>query len=63
MSPAPVIVRLQDLGDSGQPFCDGIVTAGLPDLQRDERGDLIAERGRIHVGSVSGDDAPVAHPI
>ena len=56
-------VRLEHLGDGGEPFRYGIVAAGLADLQGDERGHLVAERGRVHVGSVSGDHAAFGHPF
>jgi hypothetical protein len=56
-------VSLEHLGDRGQPLRDAVVAADLPDLERDERGDLVAERGRIHVGSVGGDDAAVTHAV
>jgi hypothetical protein len=56
-------VGLQHLGDHGQLRRDGIVAAGLADLERDERGDLITERGRVHVGPVSGDHAAIAHAV
>jgi hypothetical protein len=52
-----------DLGDRGQPFGHWVVAAGLADLQGDERGDLVAERGRIYVGSVPGDHAAVLQPL
>ena len=64
MSPAPVMVCTSaPLGDRGQPFRDGIVAAGLADLKRDERGDLVAERRRIDVRAVSGDHAAFPHPV
>src|SRR5271166_5013290 len=56
-------VRLELLGDLGEPLCDGVVAAGLPDLQGDERGHLIAERGRVHLGPVPGDHAALPHPL
>jgi hypothetical protein len=51
--PAQHVARAGDrvrLGDRGEPVGDGIVAAGLADLQRDERGHRIAERGRVHLG-------------
>ena len=56
-------VHLEHLGDHGQPFGYRIVAAGLTDLQGDERGHLVAERGRIHLGSVSGDHAAFLQPL
>ena len=50
-----MVCDLEYLGDRGQPFSHRVVTAGLADLQGDERGHLVAERGRIHLGSVPGD--------
>ena len=54
---------LQHLGNRGHPSRDGIVASGLANLERDERGDLVAERRRIHVGAVSGDHAVIAQPV
>ena len=45
------------------PFGHRIVAAGLADLQGDERGHLIAQRGRVNVGSVPGDHAAVLQPL
>ena len=56
-------MHLQYLWDCGQPFRDRIVAAGLADLERDKRGDLVAERRRIHVRAVSGDHAALSHPV
>jgi len=56
-------VRLEHLRDGGEPLGDRVVPAGLADLQRDERGDRVAERGRIHLGPVSGDHAALGHPV
>ena len=56
-------VRLEYLGDGGEPFGYRVVSAGLADLQGDERGHLVAQRGRINVGSVAGDHAAVLQPL
>jgi len=56
-------VRLEHLGDRGEPFGYRIVAAGLADLEGDERGHLVAERGRVHLGSVSGDHAAFGQPL
>jgi hypothetical protein len=57
------MVHLEHFGDRGQSFRDRIVAAGLADLEGDERGHLVAERGRIHVGSVTGDHPALLHPL
>ena len=56
-------VRLEYLGDRGEPFGDRIVAAGLADLQGDECGHLVAERGRVYLGSVSGDHATLLQSL
>jgi hypothetical protein len=56
-------VRLEHFGDGGEPFGHRIVAAGLADLEGDERGHLIAQRGRVNVGSVPGDHAAVLQPL
>ena len=56
-------VRLEHLGDRGEPFRYRIVAAGLADLQGDERGDLVAERGRVYLGPVAGDHAAIGQPV
>ena len=56
-------VHLEHLGDRGEPFGYRIVAAGLADLQGDERGHLVAERGRVHLGPVSGDHAALGQPL
>ena len=56
-------VRLEHLGDRGEPFRYRIVAAGLADLEGDERGHLVAERGRVNLGSVSGDHAASGQPL
>ena len=64
MSPAPVMVCTSSTsGIAAEPFGDGIVAAGLADLEGDERGHLVAERGRVHLGPVSGDHAALGHPL
>jgi len=56
-------VGLEHLGDGGEPLGHRIVAAGLADLEGDERGHLIAQRGRIHLGPVPGDHAAVLQPV
>jgi hypothetical protein len=56
-------VGLEDLGDRGQSFGHRIVAARLADLEGDERGHLVAQRGRIHVGPVPGDHAAALQPL
>ena len=56
-------VGLEHLGDRGQPVGHRVVAAGLADLQGDERGHLVTQRGRIHLGSVPGDHAAVLQPL
>ena len=64
MSPGPVMVcDLEHFGDRGEPFGYRIVAAGLADLEGDEGSHLVAERGRVHLGSVSGDQAALGHPL
>jgi hypothetical protein len=57
------MVHLEHFGDRGQSFRDRIVAAGLADLEGDERGHLVAERGRVHLGSVSGDHATLLQSL
>jgi hypothetical protein len=62
-SPAPVMVDLENLRDCGQPFSHRIVATCLADLEGDERGHLVAQRGRIHVGSVPGYHAAILQSL
>jgi hypothetical protein len=39
------------------------VAARLVYLEGDERGDLVAERGRLHVWPVSGDHPAITHSV
>ena len=50
-------VHLEHLGDRGEPCRDRVVARALADLQRDERGHRVAERGRVDVGPAAADDA------
>ena len=58
MSPAPVMVCTSSIF--------GIAASRgryLADLEGDERGHLVAERGRIHLGSGPGDHPALLHPL
>jgi len=56
-------VRLQDLRDQREPVGDLVVPARLAQLKRHERGDPVAERRRIDIGTVAGDHATALQPV
>jgi hypothetical protein len=56
-------VQLQHLGNGGQPLGHRVVPPGLTDLQGNKGGHLVPQRGRIHLGPVSGDHAALGHPL